>query len=294
MRSDARRPLYVCFRRPFLPLLALTVLAAVPPARAQDDPPPLKGAEALAHPAGQLAVRAAELIKAGKLNEALALRTTESQAEWKAMSAEDRRDLGSAIAARTPDPKAFADAVRAAGELTIRGNSAVLGVQTAKAQMAAYFEREGEAWRISTGPIEFPPEPDPATQTRLENADILAHPVGPLALEYLDLVHAGKLDEAKKLATADVQARWQREPASEKAESLAFLRRNLPTSATVAGAFKDGGDLRGVLIIEEDARATLNLIRSERQEQGPGQFTVSSTTTTIAFAKEGGEWKLAQ
>jgi hypothetical protein len=242
----------------------------------------------------QLALKAAGLVKAGKLEEAMALRTRESQAEWKSMSADDRRGLGASIAERTPDPKTFADDVRAGGELTVMGHSAVLGVSAAGRRVAAYFEREDGAWRITNGPIEFPAEPDPATQTRLENEDLQSHPVWPLALEYLDLVHAGQLDAAKKLATAEVRAKWQTEPSSEKAESLKFLRANLPTRAEVSEAVKGGGALRGVLIVDADAQATLNLIRTERREEGPGQMSVSSTTTTIAFAKEGGQWRLAQ
>lgn len=287
MPSALRCPRSVC-------LLVVMIVAAALPAHAQDDSAPLKGAAALAHPAVQLALKAAGLVKAGKLDEAIALRTRESQAEWKSMSAEDRRGLGASIAERTPDPKTFADDVRAGGELTVMGDSAVLGVSSAGRRAAAYFEREGGAWRITNGPIEFGAEPDPVTQTRLENEGLLSHPIWPIALDYLDLVHAGKIDAAKKLATADVQAKWEAEPASEKAESLKFLRANLPTRAEVAEAVKDGGALRGVLLIEDDTRATLNLIRTERREEGPGQMTVSSTTTTIAFAKEDGTWRLAQ
>jgi hypothetical protein len=107
-------------------------------------------------------------------------------------------------------------------------------------------------------------------------------------------VHAGRLDDAKALATTDVQAKWKTEPASEKAESLAFLRKLLPTRAAVTAGVEKGGDLRGVLIVEDDTRGTLNIIQSERRENGPGQISVSSTTTTIPFAKEDGRWRLAQ
>lgn len=287
MPSALRCPRIVC-------LLVVMIAAGPLLAQAQDESAPLKGAAALAHPAVQLALKAAGLIKAGKVDEAIALGTKESLAEWKSMSAEDRRGLGASIAERTPDPKAFADDVRAGGELTVMGNSAVLGVSTAGRRAAAYFEREGGAWRITNGPIVFSAEPDPATQTRLENEELQSHPVWPLALEYLDLVHAGQLDAAKKLATAGVQAKWQAEVASEKAESLKFLRANLPTRAEATEAVKAGGALRGVLIVEDDTQATLNLIRTERREEGPGQMSVSSTTTTIAFAKEDGQWRLAQ
>ncbi|MCU0256498.1 MAG: hypothetical protein MUF60_07125 [Vicinamibacterales bacterium] len=291
MPSHPRRP--SCAATVVLPALvaAACLAASTTIARAQE---PIRGEAALAHPAVQLAVKAAELIKAGKIDEAMALRTRESQAEWKQMPAEDRRGLGARIATLTPEPTSFAADVRAFGELTINGNSAVLGVETPKRRMAAYFDREDGAWRIANGPIEFPAEPDPASQVRIENEDLLGHPVWPLALEYLDLVHAGRIDEAKRLATSDVQAKWAAEPASEKAESLAFLRKNLPTRAEATEALKGGGDSRAVLIVENDEVATLNVIRTERRQQSPGEMSISSTTMAIGFAKEGGAWKLAQ
>jgi hypothetical protein len=284
-----------CAATVLVPALAAAVCLAVSaaPARAQDDGP-IAGEAALAHPAVQLAVKAAELIKAGKIDEAMALRTRESRAEWGQVPAEERRELGARVAALTPDPASFAADVRAYGELTVNGSSAVLGVQTPKRRMAAYFEREDGAWRIANGPIEFPAEPDPASQARLEGEDILAHPVGPLALEYVDLVHAGRIEDAKRLATAEVQAKWSGEPASERAASLAFLRKHLPTRAEATEALKGAGDSRAVLIVENDELATLNVIRTERRQQAPGEVSISSTTMAIAFAKEGGAWKLAQ
>lgn len=297
MISRPCRPASSSVVRLRLVLLVMGVawLASVPlSASAQDDPQPLEGAQALAHPAVQLAIRAAELVKAGKVEEAIALRTTSARAEWKNLSADDRREFAAAIASRTPDPKALADGVRSGGTLNLMGTRAVLNVQTPKSQMLAYFEREGDAWRMMNGPLEVAAEPDPATQTRLEGEAVASHPVWALALEYLDLVHAGKIDAAKQLATAEVQARWQKEPASEKAASLAFLRKNLPTRAAVTAALKGDDEARCVLLIDDDTRATLNVIRSERREEGPGRFSVSSTTSAIGFAKDGGQWRLAQ
>ena len=293
MPSHPRRPW--CAATVLLPALVAACLAAgaTPTARAQEDGP-FKGEAALAHPAVQLAVKAAELIKAGKIDEAMALRTAESRAEWTQMPAGDRRDLGARLATLTPDPTSFAADVRAFGELTINGNSGVLAVPTPKRRVAAYFDREDGAWRIANGPIAFPAEPDPGSQVRVENEELLAHPVWPLVLEYLDLVHAGRIDEAKRLATSEVQAKWTAEPASEKAESLAFLRKNLPTRTEVTEAAKGGGDARAVLIVENDELATLNVIRTERRQQAPGEMSISSTTMAIAFAKEGGGWRLAQ
>ena len=222
---------------------------------------PIKGEDALKHPAVQLAVKAAELVKAGKVEEIFALGTKGGQSELKSLSAADRRDFLASIVKKTPDPKALSDAVRNVGELNVFGNTAILNAPISNGRVMAYFEKEGAAWRLTNGPMVVVDEPDPVNQIRVENADILTHPIGTLALQYLDLVHAGKIDDAKKLATSAVQARWKAESAKERAENKA---------------------------------ATLNLIRSEQRQTAPGNTTYAFTTSAIGFAKEGGQWKLAQ
>jgi hypothetical protein len=254
----------------------------------------LKGDEALKHPAVQLALKAAELMKAGKVDEAMALQTKEALSEWKAMRPADRQEMGAGIAKRSPDPKAFADAVLKNGELTISGTTGVLGFAIGGNRGAAYFEREAGNWRVTNGPMMFPSDPDPANETRIEGADILNHPVGKLALQYLDLVHAGKIENAKKLAIADVQAKWKNEPSREKADTLAYLRKTLPTRAAVIDGLKAGKNFNAILIIEDDKVATLNFMVSSQKAAGANTTNYTTSTTNIGFEKEGGEWKLAQ
>jgi hypothetical protein len=272
--------------------LVLACTAAAASARAQVAS--LKGDAALKHPAVQAALKAAELLKGGKVDEAMALRTKEFVSEWKAMPAGERQELAAGITERTPDPKAFAEAVLKNGELTISGNTGVLAFSIAGGRGAAYFEREAGVWRVTNGPMVFAAEPDTANETRIEGVDILKHPIGLLALQYLDLIHAGRIEDATKLATADVQAKWKKESNSEKAESLAYLRKSLPTRAAVTDGLTTGTNLRGVLIIEDDTLATLNILVSTQRPAGANTTTYSSSTTGIGFKKEGGQWKLAQ
>ena len=125
---------------------------------------------------------------------------------------------------------------------------------------------------------------------RIQGADIPTHPIGALALQYSDLVHAGKMDDVMRLATAEAQAKWKWEPASERAESAAYRRKTLPKRAALTAAIPSGG----LLIIEDDALALLNLIQSEQSAKTPGVVTSTSTTTSIGFALEDGQWKLTQ
>ena len=253
---------------------------------------PLKGEAALKHPASQLAIKIAGLLQAGKIDEYVALRTKSDIDEWKKMSAADRSDMSANFKERAPDPRALAAAIAKTGELTVNGSRAQLEAKLENgAEVIAMFELEGGSWRVNIGPMVLAGGAPAATkEERVNGPDILKHPIGTLALQYVDLVHGGKMDEAMRLATTDAQAKWKAEPASERAESAAFRRKMLPTRADLMAALKSGG----VLIIEDDARATLNIVRTEQASSKPGTSSSSSTTVFIPFAKENGQWRLAQ
>jgi hypothetical protein len=127
-------------------------------------------------------------------------------------------------------------------------------------------------------------------ETRLSGAEILKHPIGMLALQYVDLIHTGKMEDAMKLATSSAQARWKSEPESERTESAKFLRRTLPSKAELARSIPTGG----LLIIEGDARATLNIVRTQSSSSGSGTVSSSSSTVALGFALENGQWRLTQ
>jgi hypothetical protein len=253
---------------------------------------PLKGEAALKHPASQLAIKVAGLLQAGKIDEAVALKTKSDIDEWKKMSAADRRDMSANYKERAPDPRVYAAAIARTGELAINGSMARLQATLEDgARVMATSELEGGSWRAGLGPMVVGGGAPAATkEERVNGPAILKHPIGTLALQYVDLVHGGKMDEAMRLATAGTQVKWKAEPASERAESAAFRRKILPTRAELTSALQSGG----VLIIEDDSRATLNVIRIEQKSSKAGESSSSSTTVAIPFAKENGQWRLAQ
>jgi hypothetical protein len=252
----------------------------------------LKGEAALKHPASQLAVKVAGLLQAGKIDEAVALRSKSDIDDWKKMSAADRRDMSANYQERAPDPRALAAAIAKTGVLTVNGSTARLEANLENgAEVIASFELEGGSWRAGLGPMVLGGgAPAASKEERVNGPDILKHPIGTLALQYVDLVQGGKMDEAMRLATTAAQAKWKAEPASERAESAAFRKKILPTRAQLTSALQSGG----VLIIEDDARATLNVIRTEQKSSKPGESSSSSSTVAIPFAKENGQWRLAQ
>jgi hypothetical protein len=267
---------------------AVVVLGCGSPLLGQSDE--LTGAAILTHPAGQLAVKAAELLAAGKAEEVVALGPKAGQDEWRKTSAADRDGMAAMMQRRAPAPAMYADAIRKAGVLFITSNVAVLRVDLAKGDAAiAYFEREGGVWRITNGPMVIEGAGDAAQEERIEGADLLEHPIAALALQYVELVHAGKIEDAMRLASPEAQKQWKAEPASERAASAAFRKKTLPTVAEFKSLLPSG-----VLIVEDGARATLNVIRQEQRAIRPGTVEYSSTTVTIPFVLDNGVWKLAR
>ena len=94
-----------------------------------------------------------------------------------------------------------------------------------------------------------------------------------------------------RLATTDAQAQVEgRNLPASAPRAAAFRKKILPTRAALTSALQSGG----VLIIEDDSRATLNVIRLEQKSSKAGESSSSSTTVGIPFAKENGQWRLAQ
>jgi hypothetical protein len=268
-------------------LAAVVLIVLSAPAAAQ--PAPIKGDAILKHPLGILAAKVADLIAAGKYDEVMALRTKSDQTDWKAASTAEKKEFGDRMKTNAPSPIAFAEMVRAGGELTVEGETASLMATTPAGMMRQAFEREGGQWRVSFGPMFIANRSaDAAPATRVEGAALANHPAITVVLQYADLVHAGKTDEAiGKFGSKQAQAKWKALPASEKKESSDFRRRILPPRAEIAKALQSGG----VLLIEGET-ATLNVIKMEPATAQNSRG--SSTTVAIPLALENGAWKIAQ
>lgn len=129
-------------------------------------------------------------------------------------------------------------------------------------------------------------------EIRIEGAAIAKHPIWPVAQQFLELLHAGRIEEAMALGTRKSVATWKSNPADEKAESAAYLRKNLPTRAAASAGVETGRGMRAVLVIEDDKVATLNFVIVEQQPGSPGAVSASSTTQAMAFEKENGQWRV--
>lgn len=263
-------------------LFAVTAFAA---------PKEIKGAAILKHPIGVLALKQVKLVHAGKIDAVYALRTASEKADWKTATAQDKKDLAEMMPLRAPAYAPFEAALAKSGVLTIDDNGGQLQADLgADGTVIAYYKLEGGQWRGFAGPVVVAGEPEPGSEQRISGAEILDHPIAAVAMEYVTHVHAGKMDKAMALASAKAQAEWKSSPASEKKESAAFLKKMMPPAKTMRSAIESGG----ILIIEGDELATLNIIVTEQTSPEPGVYKSSSTTSAIAFVFEAGKWKVSR
>lgn len=128
--------------------------------------------------------------------------------------------------------------------------------------------------------------PVSAEETRIKGAEIMKHPIGPLAVQYVDLVQAGRMEDAVKLSYAKAQAEWTKYP-GERASYTNFMKKMMPSKSDLDASLKSSA-----ILIVDGNKATLNVIKMEQQSGSPGSVTGTSTTVGIPFVMEAGKWKV--
>jgi len=109
-----------------------------------------------------------------------------------------------------------------------------------------------------------------AAATEVKGAAILDHPCGKLSVKQMGLVHDGKMEEAVKLTTPEMQAEWKAMAAEER-EMVSGMMKEMSVAADVHAA-----EIRqhGVLAIDgEDA--TLTLTKEEKDQSASSVSTLT-------------------
>ena len=165
----------------------------------------------------------------------------------------------------------------AAGFMTVVTNGLT------KPQIAALAKVLGQAPALPAATAAAADEAPPAGPA------ILAHPIGALALEYARALHAGKSAEVLALTSRGARAKRQALPASERKESDAYIKKNVPPAAALEAGIRAGGRL-----LIAGPKATLNVSSSETRKNPDGSITASASTFAMPFELEDGQWKVAQ
>jgi hypothetical protein len=118
-----------------------------------------------------------------------------------------------------------------------------------------------------------------AAATEIKGAAILDHPCGKVAVKQMGLVHAGKIDDANKLSTKEMQEQWKNMPAKDRTMMSGMMQEMSQTEEQYAAAIKAGGLL---VIVGQDATLTV-------QKKTTDASGSSTSTTTQKFKLDAGQ-----
>jgi len=123
-----------------------------------------------------------------------------------------------------------------------------------------------------------------AAGSEIKGAAILDHPCGKTAVKQMGLVHAGKMDEANKLSTKEMQDQWKAMPAKDR-DMMAGMMKEM--SATEQ-AFSSDIKANGVLAVDGQ-KATLTVKKATKDANGS-----STSTMTQRFRLDGSQCLVSQ
>jgi hypothetical protein len=116
-------------------------------------------------------------------------------------------------------------------------------------------------------------------KSEVKGAAILDHPCGKVAVKQMGLVHAGKMDEANKLSTKEMQEQWKGMPAKDRSMMSGMMKEMSQTEDQFSAEIKSNG----VLVVDGQA-ATLTVQKKTKDANG-----TSTSTTTQNFKLDGGQ-----
>jgi hypothetical protein len=116
-------------------------------------------------------------------------------------------------------------------------------------------------------------------KSEIKGAAILDHPCGKVSVKQMGLAHAGKMDEANKLTTKEMQEQWKAMPAKDQTMMSGMMKEMSQTEADYSADIKSSG----VLVVDGDA-GTLTVTKKTKDKNGS-----STSTTTQKFKIDGNQ-----
>ncbi len=107
-------------------------------------------------------------------------------------------------------------------------------------------------------------------KSEITGAAILDHPCGKLAAKHMGLVHAGKVAEAVKLGTAEMQAEWNALPAEDREMMSGMMKEMAQTEEAFSADIK----AFGVLVVDGKS-ASLTVTKETKDENGTSTSTMT-------------------
>ncbi len=118
-----------------------------------------------------------------------------------------------------------------------------------------------------------------AAKTEIKGAAILDHPCGKVAVKQMGLVHEGKMGEANKLTTKDMQDQWSKMPEKDRTMMSGMMKDMSQTEAAYSADIKANG-----LLVVDGPSAVLTVKKTTKDKNGS-----STETTTQNFKIDGAQ-----
>ena len=116
-------------------------------------------------------------------------------------------------------------------------------------------------------------------KSEIKGAAILDHPCGKVAVKQMGLAHAGKIEEANKLTTKEMQDQWKAMPAKDRTMMTGMMKEMSPTEEQYSADIKSSG-----VMVVDGPSATLTVTKKNKDKSGS-----STETTTQNFKLDGGQ-----
>jgi hypothetical protein len=116
-------------------------------------------------------------------------------------------------------------------------------------------------------------------KSEIKGAAILDHSCGKVAVKQMGLAHAGKVEEANKLTTKEMQEQWKNMPAKDKTMMSGMMKEMSQTEEQYSAAIKSNG----VLVVDGPS-AVLTVKKTTKDKNG-----TSTETTTQNFKIDGSQ-----
>ncbi|HEV2852194.1 MAG TPA: hypothetical protein VHC97_05260 [Thermoanaerobaculia bacterium] len=104
----------------------------------------------------------------------------------------------------------------------------------------------------------------------IKGAAILGHPCGKVAVKHMGLVHAGKMEEATRLGTQEMQEEWKKMPAEDRKMMSGMMKEMSKSEAQFSAEIKKDG----LLVVEGDS-ATLTVKQEHKDADGTSTETLT-------------------
>ena len=118
-----------------------------------------------------------------------------------------------------------------------------------------------------------------SAKSELKGATILDHPCGKTSVKQMGLTHAGKMEEANKLTTKEMQDQWKAMPAKDKTMMSGMMKEMSQTEDQYAADIKSNG-----VLVVDGPTAVLTVKKTTKDKNGS-----STSTMTQNFKIDGNQ-----